>query len=504
MKLKKTAALTMAAVMALGMAGGTTVLAQEDDIYEVVIQYPTLGTTPADLQKVEDAINARVESEIGVHVTFYPVSAFETNNTTSLMVSSGEKLDLAISIFEGGVANYVNKGMLLELDDLVEEYGQDILEVEGIAMKGGYFNGSLYGIPTEEKMARVKAFECRKDLLDKYGIEYDENKVYTADELTEIFKVVQEGEGEAFHCVAANGNEDPLYSYFDHTDQLGATYASGVLTEYGNSGDEIVNYFETEEFESFCGTVRTWFEEGYLSKDCNTVTDSSLVQMQTGNYLGMFSSAEPDMVINHSRSMKDYVGTEVVPLYTSAPTSMTQLYQVTQWMIPITCDNPEKTMEFLNLTYKDEELVNLLYRGIEGEHWNFQEGSKRIIEYPEGVDSSNTPYPVVLNVWGDKMKDYQLAPMDESYYDIMKAFNESVEDKYVSKALGYCFNSEPVKTQYAAVSDVITQYKAVLGLGVVDPSTELESFRSSLKAAGIDEVIAENQRQYDEWRTAQE
>lgn len=504
MKLKKTAALTMAAVMALGMAGGTTVLAQEDDIYEVVIQYPTLGTTPADLQKVEDAINARVESEIGVHVTFYPVSAFETNNTTSLMVSSGEKLDLAISIFEGGVANYVNKGMLLELDDLVEEYGQDILEVEGIAMKGGYFNGSLYGIPTEEKMARVKAFECRKDLLDKYGIEYDENKIYTADDLTEIFKVVQEGEGEAFHCVAANGNEDPLYSYFDHTDQLGATYASGVLTEYGNSGDEIVNYFETEEFESFCGTVRTWFEEGYLSKDCNTVTDSSLVQMQTGNYLGMFSSAEPDMVINHSRSMKDYVGTEVVPLYTSAPTSMTQLYQVTQWMLPITCDNPEKTMQFLNLTYKDEELVNLLYRGIEGEHWNFQEGSKRIIEYPEGVDSSNTPYPVVLNVWGDKMKDYQLAPMDESYYDIMKTFNESVEDKYVSKALGYCFNSEPVKTQYAAVSDVITQYKAVLGLGVVDPSTELENFRSSLKAAGIDEVIAENQRQYDEWRTAQE
>lgn len=29
-------------------------------------------------------------------------------------------------------------------------------------------------------------------------------------------------------------------------------------------------------------------------------------------------------------------------------------------MIPITCDNPEKTMEFLNLTYKDKDIVNLL------------------------------------------------------------------------------------------------------------------------------------------------
>ena len=92
--------------------------------------------------------------------------------------------------------------------------------------------------------------------------------------------------------------------------------------------------------------------------------------MQTGNYLGMFSNAEPDMIANHSVNMQAYVGTDVVPLYTSAPASMTQFYQVTQWMIPITCDNPEKTMEFLNLTYKDKDIVNLLYRGIEGTHYN--------------------------------------------------------------------------------------------------------------------------------------
>ena len=85
MKFKKAAALTMAAAMTLGVTGGMPVSA-DDDIYEVVVQFPTLGTTPSDLQKVEDAINERTESEIGVHVTFYPVSAFETNNTTSLMV----------------------------------------------------------------------------------------------------------------------------------------------------------------------------------------------------------------------------------------------------------------------------------------------------------------------------------------------------------------------------------------------------------------------------------
>ena len=36
----------------------------------------------------------------------------------------------------------------------------------------------------------------RKDLLDKYGIEYDENKIYTLEDLSEIFATVQAEERE--------------------------------------------------------------------------------------------------------------------------------------------------------------------------------------------------------------------------------------------------------------------------------------------------------------------
>ena len=135
------------------------------EIYEVVIQFPTLGDTPKDLQMVEDELNKITEPEIGVHVTFYPASAFELNNTTNMMVSSGEKLDLAMCMFEGGAQSYVNKGMLIELDELVEKYGQDIVAAEGVAMSGGYYDGTLYTVPTEEKMGRVKIFEARRDLL---------------------------------------------------------------------------------------------------------------------------------------------------------------------------------------------------------------------------------------------------------------------------------------------------------------------------------------------------
>ena len=41
-----------------------------------------------------------------------------------------------------------------------------------------------------------------------------------------------------------------------------------------------------------------------------------------------------------------------------------------------------------------------------------------------------------------------------------------------------------------------------LSLGVVDPNNIVPEFQSALKAAGIDKVIAENQKQFDAWRAS--
>lgn len=161
-------------------------------------------------------------------------------------------------------------------------------------------------------------------------------------------------------------------------------------------------------------------------------------------------------------------------------------------------------MQFLNMLYGRKDIVNLIYWGIEGTHYLRVDGTENMVEFPEGIDRSNTPYAAILNVWGDKLKDYVMEPNDDGYVAMMQAFNNSISDEYKSDALGYCFNSEPVKTQFAAVNDVVTQYaKSTLGYGVVEPGPQLEEFLSALEAAGINEIIAENQKQFNEWKAAQ-
>lgn len=465
-----------------------------DDIYEVVMQYPLMGSIPSGLQEVEDAINLRTEKEIGVRVKFYPVNRFDLGKTVGLLVSSGEKLDLMISLFEGGVSNYANTGILLELDSLVQHYGSDIVFAEGRAMSGGYINNKLYAVPSEEKMGRVSAFFARQDIVEKYSIDYDPNHIYTVEELDEVFAIVKAGEGKDFYCIAVNSQENLPFFYTDHMDFLGSSLASGCLLNYGVDSTEIVNYYETENFAKVCKYATEWYQKGYFSPDCNTTADPSLILMSSGNYFGRFLSAEPDMVASQSFGARRTIGTDLVPFYVSASSSMTQHFQISMWAIPITCENPVKTMQWLNMMYADEEIINLLCYGIEGVHWSFVEGSDKVIEFHV---KNNLSYYSPYNVWGDKSKNYITAPFDETYYSELKSFNESIEK--ISCAIGYSFNSEPVRKAYTAVQDVINKYQASLALGVVNPDNIIPVYLDALKEAGIDNVIVENQKQFDEW-----
>jgi len=53
------------------------------------------------------------------------------------------------------------------------------------------------------------------------------------------------------------------------------------------------------------------------------------------------------------------------------------------------------------------------------------------------------------------------------------------------------------------VDQVVEKYIGIIETGSVDPNIEVPLFLSELKAAGIDQIVEENQRQYDTWRKKQ-
>ena len=120
-------------------SGDTSAEASEssEDLYNVVMTWPNLtGGVPEGLADVEAAINAITEPEIGVTVTLEPIDFANLASEQSLMISSGEKLDLIVSVGTG-VSSLVNSGSIIPLDDLYAQYGADIEAACGVAVEGG-------------------------------------------------------------------------------------------------------------------------------------------------------------------------------------------------------------------------------------------------------------------------------------------------------------------------------------------------------------------------------
>ncbi len=165
--------------------------------------------------------------------------------------------------------------------------------------------------------------------------------------------------------------------------------------------------------------------------------------------------------------------------------------------IPATCKDPIPALKVLNLMYSDPNFINLIDWGIEGEHYVRVEGTENCITYPEGVNADNSGYAMAASwEFGSEMLAYVWENQGDDYHENMIKFNDSARK---SKALGFVFDSTPVKTEVAALNNVLNEYRLGLENGEMDPDVYLPKFQEALRDAGIDKVIAEKQKQLDEW-----
>ena len=183
----------------------------------------------------------------------------------------------------------------------------------------------------------------------------------------------------------------------------------------------------------------------------------------------------------------------VVNLY-PADTS-TSTVQTLQYCIAQNSEHPDKAIQFLNLLYTNADVANLLAWGIEGKHYVKTEDGH--ITFPEGVDATNSGYNLVQG-WlvGNQFITDVWEGDDLDVWEKMDEFNKSAT---VSKAMGFTFDNAPVKTEYAACSAVLTQYRVALECGAMDPDQTLKEFNDALYAAGLQKIMDEKQKQLDEW-----
>ncbi len=458
---------------------------EKEEITKLVVAFRTFGTTPTDVKKVQQKLNEITKEKIKAEVELMIIPSGSYKQQLTLMLAGDEQLDV-IGLPSSLIASTYSAQQIKPLDELIKTYGQGIQETLGdTLLRCGYFAGNLYMLPIRADTANgMGGFMLRKDICEKYNI--DASSIDSYEKLTEAFETVHKNEPDMTIVAPYSVGYSPLQ--FNVTwDKLGDNF--GVL-EQGGQNLKVVNLFETQEYKDYLNVFRNWYQKGYISNDVTNATEAGAPLMKAGNLFAYTQATKPGIEVQEMNSSGyDIVSCQVLPALTVTGNNWS-------WAIPENTKTPEKAMEFLNLMYTDPDVINLLAYGIEGEHYVVQ--SDGTINYPEGVDSSNSGYNMGNMVWsfGNEFNAYVWNGNDP---EVWKKTDEWNKTGVVSKAYGFTYDNTPVSNELAAVQNVYDQHRMSLECGVVDPESTLKEMNKKLYDAGLQTIIDEKQKQLDEW-----
>lgn len=466
----------------------------EKEITKVVYAYLSFNTIPEDLSKVEEAINQITRDKIGVEVELMPLAISNYTQQINLAMQGGEQIDVFHTL--GDFPQYLSKNQAYDITDIIDTCASEAKEIVGERFLSTTTKDSkVYGIPANKAIAWQPQFIYREDIMQEIGV--DPTTISSIEDLREVFAKVKEKYPDMTLLASSGTGDVGMGNTMKEMDFLSDDmYTPKGVLEGDNT--TVVDYYSTDQFKEKITLMREWYNKGYISKDAATTTSTQTELISSGKafaYIASYSYPPEDTAIAIEAQMGTS-GYQLGAVNIGDAYLDTSSVNAITWMVASTSKNPEAALKFLNLTYSDEQVLNLIIYGIEGE--DYVTVSDNVVKYPDGLDATTVPYTAQLScgIVGNQFKQFIMEGTNPD--SAAKELDMNLNAKS-SKAFGFMFDNEKVKNEYTSVINVINQYLPGLRCGSLDPETELPKFIDKLKEAGMDKIIAEKQSQLDAW-----
>ncbi|WEK55253.1 MAG: ABC transporter substrate-binding protein [Candidatus Cohnella colombiensis] len=442
----------------------------------------TIGTPQRDVDKVMEEVSKYTAEKIGVTVKMTQLDWGDYDQKMKVMTASGTKMDIMFtSSWAFDYVQNARKGAFLAIDDLLEQHGKEIKAALNPAfLEGSKVDGHNYGIPANKELPALEVWRFNKQLLEKYDLDY--TKVTTSlDSLEPLFKVIKENEPDVVPF-AMNKDYSPVLPYDYLIDKL------PMVVKLGSTDYKVENLLETPELKEALNTMHRFYKAGYVSAEAAT-TPSTDDLMKSGKWFADRAATVPFADNLWSASY----GYPVVSTQASESVVYNWSVMGSLQAISANSEHPEKAMEFLNLLNTDPYLRNLVDSGIEGVHYEKLDNN-----YMKNLDESKN-YDMPTFSLGNVLLTYLNEGDPANKWEEYATFNNASTQ---APTLGFNFDTSSVTAELAAVQNVKSEFWSALMTGTVNPDEYLQKAIEKFKAAGLDKIIAEAQRQLDEWRAA--
>lgn len=426
----------------------------------------------SDKEAVIEEINKITVPEIGakVEIQEYDFGTY-TEKMRMKMASGDDTYDL---MFVGYLNNYndaVKNGVLAPLNKLMEENAPELKSaIDGYVWTDAIKeNGEIYAVPNTQIMSTQYSFGILKSLAEKYG--WTKTEIEKPEELEEFLAKVKENEPNIYPYRPNYGLTMWITRY--------TSLAGGAVFDEESDDNTVKIARETPEYLQGVDTIRDWFKKGYIRQDIASVGDDN-TDFNANRYAVYNSTWKPGQETIYPNYMYVKIGTPRISNGASLST-MTGISHKSK--------HKEKAIKLIYLMNTNKELYNLMSLGIKDKHYTVDESTGK---YTPIEDSG---YAISGWVIGNQFNALIAYNQDDDVWEQTQKLNRESQE---SRIRGFSYSNANVKPELSSISAVTGEYGAANN-GTMDKSEYWDKMVKRLKDVGEDKVLADTQKQIDEF-----
>ncbi|MDQ0113785.1 ABC transporter substrate-binding protein [Paenibacillus harenae] len=449
-----------------------------------IVLYGEESPRMKELAKAEFKDIVKKEINADIEFQFIPWTEYG-GGKTDLMLSTGE--DFATYTDTNYMVKSVAKGLYADLTPYMGTVAEDMIKtVDENSFKAFQLGGKQYAVPVGNKPNSGEFYSVlvRQDLLEEVGM----GSVSSLAELEQFYDKVHAAHPDLIGYASTDARRMLMYEY---TDKNLYWQNDFLAIDESADNDQIISWFESEEFKAYSGLMRGWYEKGIIPKYAATNTPQLQSDWNSGK--AMFWAGTAARPFEGAATISQAVpGAKLTNYFLSKdlPKISRGTYS-TAWFVSANAADPERYVMFFNLLQKNQELYDLFAYGIPDKDYTLDENGR----LTRNTTDSLIPDWLLMN------KNF--IRFDKSVPDDFIAKYKAWDDEaIISKGAGFNFDNTPVKNEETKINGVFSEFLAPIASGFLDYEENFPRALEKLKAAGFDAYIAEYQKQFSEWYAA--
>ena len=459
---------------------------------KVELTFYDMGEIPKDIDKFYEELDKLTLKDLNCTVRFKFSTWTDQNTKYNLMLTSGEKVDMAYSADWMSYATNAKKGAFDGVDDLLPKYApsiyKDIAKTTWEALK---IDGKIYGVPTQYNEFVQHGAVYREDLRVKYNLP----EIKDVDSLEKYIQTVKEKEpamatpsyeASAFSELFASGT-----TKYEGFDSLGLSAGNVPLMVDSSNPSVSVSVYDLPEYLAMANKMKTWADKGFWSKSILSSKENAQANLENGKGAVWFGALP-----NKAKGSAEKVGLTHPDWkigYFNYADMNGKIYPARSnhnvMAVVKGAQNPERSLMFLEKIHTDKAYYDLIQYGVKGLNYNLT-GEK--LDYTK-IDIANHSFDIAA--WAMRNTPFMRENVNDwpGYKEVdTRLAKVGKPDPFD----GFVFDVTNIQSENAAVSQVITQYAVPLEAGLAkDNEAAIKTLKQKLKDAGFDKYKAEIDKQ---------